>query len=138
MHVLCESKHGTSRKYEDIIMESVVQIVVTLMLTLIGVLGTWLTLKLGKKEELAAINAASLTVLELQQTLVEGLKVAHEDGKLTEEEIATLGKKLVDGTIDKMSAPAAKLLAAAAVDTTALIHGAGEAWVVKIKAGMTE
>ena len=75
----------------DIIMESVVQIVVTLMLTLIGVLGTWLTLKLGKKEELAAINVAQqevirlahLTVEELQQTLVEGLKAAHEDGKLT-------------------------------------------------------
>ena len=127
----------------DIIMESVVQVVATLMLTLIGVLGTWLSLKLGKNEELAAINAAkdevinaaSLTVLELQQTLVEGLKAAHEDGKLTEEEIAMLGKKLVDGTIDKMSAPAAKLLAAAAVDTTALIHGAGEAWIAKLKAG---
>ena len=79
----------------DIIMESVVQIVVTLMLTLIGVLGTWLTLKLGKKEELAAINVAQqevirlahLTVEELQQTLVEGLKAAHEDGKLTKLEL---------------------------------------------------
>lgn len=127
----------------EIIMESVVQVVVTLVLTLIGVLGTWLTLKIGKKEELAAINAAkdevisaaNLTVLELQQTLVEGLKAAHEDGKLTKEEIAMLGEKLVDGTIDKMSAPTAKLLAAAAVDTTALIHGAGEAWITKLKKG---
>jgi hypothetical protein len=127
----------------DIIMESVVQIVVTLMLTLIGVLGTWLTLKLGKKEELAAINVAQqevirlahLTVEELQQTLVEGLKAAHEDGKLTKEEIAALGEALLDGTIAKMSAPTAKLLAAAAVDTTALIQGAGEAWIAKLKAG---
>ena len=127
----------------DIIMESVVQIVVTLMLTLIGVLGTWLTLKLGKKEELAAINVAQqevirlaqLTVEELQQTLVEGLKDAHEDGKLTKEEIAALGEALLDGTIAKMSAPTAKLLAAAAVDTTALIQGAGEAWIAKLKAG---
>ena len=127
----------------DIIMESVVQIVVTLMLTLIGVLGTWLTLKLGKKEELAAINVAQqevirlahLTVEELQQTLVEGLKAAHEDGKLTKDEIAMLGQKLLDGTIDKMSAPAADLLAAAAVDVTALIQGAGEAWITKLKAG---
>ena len=127
----------------DIIMESVVQIVVTLMLTLIGVLGTWLTLKLGKKEELAAINVAQqevirlahLTVEELQQTLVEGLKAAHEDGKLTKEEIAALGEALLDGTIAKMSAPTAKLLAAAAVDTTALILGAGEAWIAKLKAG---
>ena len=127
----------------DIIMESVVQIVVTLMLTLIGVLGTWLTLKIGKKEELAAINVAQqevirlahLTVEELQQTLVADLKAAREDGKLTKEEIAILGQKLLDGTIAKMSAPTVKLLAAAAVDTTALIQGAGEAWVAKIKAG---
>ena len=34
---------------EGIIIESVVQIVVTLVLTLIGALGTWLTLKIGKK-----------------------------------------------------------------------------------------
>jgi hypothetical protein len=128
----------------DIIMESVVQIVVTLMLTLIGVLGTWLTLKLGKKEELAAINVAQqeviqlahLTVEELQQTLVEGLKAGREDGKLTKEEIAALSEALLDGTIAKMSAPTAKLLAAAAVDITALIQGAGEAWVAKIKAGI--
>ncbi len=127
----------------EIIMESIVQVVVTLILTLIGVLGTWLTLKIGKKEELAAINVAQqevirlahLTVEELQQTLVEGLKAAHEDGKLTKEEIAALGEALLDGTIAKMSAPTAKLLAAAAVDTTALIQGAGEAWIAKLKAG---
>ena len=128
---------------EGIIIESIVQVVVTLVLTLIGVLGTWLTLKIGKKEELAAINVAQqevirlahLTVEELQQTLVEGLKAGREDGKLTKEEIASLGEALLDGTIAKMSAPTAKLLAAAAVDTTALIQGAGEAWIAKLKAG---
>ena len=81
------------------------------------------------------IRLAHLTVEELQQTLVEGLKAAHEDGKLTKEEIASLGETLLDGTIAKMSAPTAKLLAAAAVDTTALIQGAGEAWIAKLKAG---
>ena len=128
---------------EGIIVESVVQIVVTLVLTLIGALGTWLSLKIGKKEELAAINVAQqevirlaqLTVEELQQTLVEGLKAGREDGKLTKEEIAALGEALLDGTIAKMSAPTAKLLAAAAVDTTALIHGAGERWIAKLKVG---
>lgn len=128
---------------ENIIIESVVQIVVTLVLTLIGALGTWLTLKIGKKEELAAINVAQqevirlaqLTVEELQQTLVEGLKAGREDGKLTKEEIATLGEALLDGTKAKMSAPTAKLLAAAAVDVTALIQGAGESWIAKVKAG---
>ena len=128
---------------EGIIIESVVQIVVTLVLTLIGALGTWLSLKIGKKEELAAINVAQqevirlaqLTVEELQQTLVEGLKAGREDGKLTKEEIASLGEALLDGTIAKMSAPTAKLLSAAAVDITALIQGAGESWITKLKAG---
>ena len=64
-----------------------------------------------------------------------GPKAGREDGKLTKEEIADLGEALLDGTIAKMSAPTAKLLAAAAVDTTALIQGAGEAWIAKLKAG---
>ena len=41
------------------------------------------------------------TVEELQQTLVEGLKAGREDGKLTKEEIASLGEALLDGTIAK-------------------------------------
>ena len=128
---------------EGVIIESVVQIVVTLVLTLIGVLGTWLTLKTGKHEELAAINTAQqevirlahLTVEELQQTLVEGLKAGREDGKLTKEEITMLGEKLLDGVIAKMRTPTAKLLESAAVDVTALIHSSGEGWIAKLKAG---
>ena len=78
---------------------------------------------------------AHLTVEKLHQTLVKGLKAGREDGKLTKEEIAALGEALLDGTIAKMSAPTAKLLAAAAVDTTALIQGAGESWIAKLKDG---
>lgn len=78
---------------------------------------------------------AQLTVEELQQILVEGLKASREDGKLTKEEITSLGEALLDGTKAKMSAPTVKLLAAAAVDITALIHGAGESWIAKLKAG---
>ena len=80
-------------------------------------------------------NFPNVTVEELQQTLVEGLKAGREDGKLTKEEIASLGEALLDSTIAKMSAPTAKLLAAAAVDVTALIQGAGESWIAKLKAG---
>lgn len=119
---------------ETAIIESLAEIVSALMITLIGVLGAWLTTKLGKKQELASINAAQeelikmakITVGELQQTVVDGLKASREDKKLTKEEIAELGEMLVDKTIEKMSEPAIKLLSAAAVDITALIHGAGE------------
>lgn len=125
----------------DIILENVVTIVVVLLTTLIGVLGTWLTAKLAKKEELATINAAQqeaikaaqLTVSELQQTLVDGLKAGHEDGKLTAEEIEALGKLLLSETLKKMSASAIGVLNAATVDVTALIKGAGEDWIAKLK-----
>lgn len=65
----------------------------------------------------------------------EGLKPGHEDGKLTNAEIATLSEALPDGTKAKMSVPTAKLLSAAAVDITALIQGAGENWIAKLKVG---
>ena len=125
----------------EIIMETVVQIVATLLITLIGVLGAWLTAKLAKKTELTNINAATnevvnaaqLTVLELQQTVVEGWKAASTDGKLSQDEIAELGKMLVQKTIEKMSDSAKSLLTSAGVDITAIITGAGEAMIQSMK-----
>lgn len=125
----------------DIFIEGGVQIAVTLFLTLIGVLGTWLTVKIGPREELRNINAAQQeaidmarqTVMELQQTVVDGLKAAHEDGKLTKEEIDELGKALLLQTKSKMSFAAIRVLSAASVDIDAIIKGAGEAWINKIK-----
>ena len=88
---------------ENVIIETVVQIVATLLITLIGVLGTWLTDTIAKKHELAniaaatdeATKAAQTTVLELQQTTVEAMKAASADGKLTQSEIEELGSLLL-------------------------------------------
>lgn len=125
----------------EIIMETVVQIVAALLLTLIGVLGTWLTIKISKKAELSSIaaatneatKAAQTTVLELQQTTVEAMKAAHEDGKLTEDEIKNLSAMLLEKALDKMSEPAKALLMAAGVDISAIITGAGEAMIGAMK-----
>ena len=125
----------------EIIMETVMQIVGTLLITLIGVLGAWLTAKIGKRNELVniatatgeAVNAAQITVLELQQTVVEGWKAANEDGKLTDEEIEELGYLLVNKTVEKMSDSAVNLLVSAGVDITAIIKGAGEAMIQRMK-----
>ena len=125
----------------EVIIETVVQIVATLILTLIGVLGTWLTAKIAKRNELANINAATnevigaaqLTVLELQQTVVDGWKAASADGKLSKDEITQLGTMLIDKTMEKMSDSAKNLLTAAGVDITAIIKGAGEAMVQNMK-----
>lgn len=126
---------------EAVIIENLVEIVVTALVMLIGVLGTWLTAKIGKHEQLKSVNLAqqevlamaALTVEELQQTIVDGLKAGREDGKLTEQEIEALGVTLLEQTKAKMSQPSISLLDAAGVDITALIRGAGESWVKKIK-----
>jgi hypothetical protein len=124
------------------IMEFALQIAATLLVTLIGVLGTWLTLKLGKSAGLQNIDAAQkeliraarITVDELQQTFVADWKTANEDGKLQADEIAALREHLLNKTLEKLSAPALTLLKGAAVDVNGLIAGVGEAWIDRMKA----
>ena len=126
---------------ENIIIETVVQIFAALLLMLISLLGTWLTAKLAKRTELANIAAATdeatrvaqQTVLELQQTVVDNLKAARADGKLTKEEIAELKELLLDGAMDKLSDTAKNMLTAAGVDISAVIRGAGEAFIRQMK-----
>lgn len=125
---------------QDAIIEVITQVLATLLITLIGVLGTWLTAKVLKRVELTNINkakdelveAAQRTVLELQQTVVEGMKAAAKDGKLTEDEITELSIMLLNKTKQQMSLPAIKLLEAAAVDVNALIRSAGEALIAEL------
>ena len=125
----------------DAILQNATQVVTTLLITLIGVLGAWLTTKLAKKEELKNITAATnelvgaaqITVLELQQTVVDGWKEIHADGKLTKDAKNWLGNALIDKTKEKMSAPAMNLLVAAGVDVNAIITGAGESMIRSIK-----
>jgi hypothetical protein len=70
---------------------------------------------------------------ELQQTIVDKLKT-NGGGKLSDEQIAVLGKALLDKTMEKLSLPTIQFLKSASVDINALITGAGEAWIAKIKA----
>lgn len=125
----------------DAIMVNAVELTASLLMMLLGVLGTWLSLKIGKKQELAALNGAvgeavgmaRLTVDELQQTVVDGLKAGRADGRLTKQEITMLSEKLWSMTLEKMSAPAVSLLEAAKVDLRGLIQGAAEAWIREIQ-----
>lgn len=127
--------------FMEIIIEYAAQIVAYLLLALLGVLGTWLAGKFAKRQELTnisiatneAVGAAQQTVLELQQTVVDKLKAAHADGKLTEDEIKDLGDALVKKSLEKMSVPATKVLAAAGADISAIIKGAGEAMIQNMK-----
>lgn len=125
---------------EEIILQ-VINVLSELAIMLIGVGGTWLTYKLGQNKHIETINAAQqevinmaqITVGELAQTTVVKLKAAHEDGKLTQEEIKKLGYDLFNMTVAKLSDPTRALLRAAGVDITELIRGAGEDWINSLK-----
>ena len=125
-----------------VIIETVVTIVANLAITLIGVFGAWLLTRISKHTQLSTINeaveelitAAETTTMELQQTVVQGLKAAHEDGKLTKDEIKELGVRLLAGAMNKMSRSGIDVLKAAKVDISAIIRGAGEAMLTEMKA----
>lgn len=122
--------------------EMIAQIVGTFLLMLIGVAGAWLTAKIAKRNDLATIaaatneatEAAQRVVLELQQTVVEGMKASCEDGKLSDAEIKDLGALLLNKALAQMSEPSKHVLAAAGKDVSAIIQSAGEAMILAMKA----
>ena len=125
----------------DILIENAVNIAAAFFIALIGVFGAWLTAKLGKATQLDTVNRAQqeliklaqITVGELKQTVVDGMKAANKDGKLTKEEIAQLGQLLFEKTAAKLSASAVDVLTAAQVDISALITGTAEHLIGQMK-----
>ncbi len=123
------------------LIENGVQVTVSLVVALIGVAGTWLSIQIGKVKQLQTVqlatdeakDAAITTVQELQQTVVDDLKAAAVDGKLTKEEIAKLKNDLISMSMAKLSDTSVKILTAAGVDISAIITGAGEALIGKMK-----
>ena len=122
------------------LIENGVQVAVSLVVALIGVAGTWLSIQIGKVKQLQTVqlatdeakDAAITTVLELQQTVVDDLKAASVDGKLTKEEIAKLKNDLISMSMAKLSDTSVKILTAAGVDISAIIAGVGEALIQKL------
>ena len=125
----------------NILIENAVNITAAFFIALIGVFGAWLTAKLGKATQLDTVNRAQqeliklaqITVGELKQTVVDGMKAASKDGKLSKEEIAQLGKMLFEKTTAKLSASAMDVLTAAQVDISALITGTAEHLIGQMK-----
>jgi len=132
---------GRTVNATDNLIENAVNIAAAFFIALIGVFGAWLTAKLGKATQLDTVNhaqqelikLAQITVGELKQTVVDGMKAAHKDGKLTNDEIAQLGQLLYEKTTAKLSASAMDVLTAAQVDISALITGTAEQLISGIK-----
>lgn len=127
----------------NVILENLVNIVAAAVIMLIGVLGSYLTLKLSQRTELKSINAAQQEVIlmaqktvgELQQTIVGKIKENSANGKLNQAEINELRNRLLELTKERLSKPTEKILNAAGVDIISLIQGAGEAWIDQMKRG---
>ena len=125
----------------NILIENAVNIAAAFFIALIGVFGAWLTAKLGKATQLDTVNKAQqeliklaqITVGELKQTVVDGMKAASKDGKLTTDEIAQLGQLLYEKTTAKLSGSAMDVLTAAQVDISALITGTAEHLIGRMK-----
>ena len=125
----------------EVIMEVAAQVAGALLVAVISVAGAWLTAKIGRRQELASIaaateeaaEAAKRVVLELQQTAVEGMKAARVDGKLSRAEVEQLGKLLLEKSLAQLSLPARQVLEAAGKDVCAIIRSAGEAAVLAMK-----
>ena len=136
-----EPVKSAGRLIFDEIIDMTVEIVGTVLMTAVGLFGAWALKKIGNNAKLNNINAAfaeavqaaTQTVAELQQRVVEGLKAQREDGKLTGEDIKALNAELIALTVRKMSTPAVELLRAAKVDLNAYILGAGEKALVELK-----
>ena len=125
--------------------ETIIEVATNVIFELVGtgvlLLFAWVGSKIGTNQKLLNINKAKTeveeavlqTVSELQQQVVEGLKAAAEDGKLTPEEIKLLGEALLAKVIAKVSVPCQNVLKAAGVDLEAYILGSAEKWIIKIK-----
>lgn len=126
---------------KELLMEYGLRIAAELIIMVIGSLAAWVLAKLGKQTKLDNINLAlsemfaltETTVMELEQTYVKARKAMSADGKLTKGEVQALNAMLLDGVKAKLSETSMKVLTAAGTDIKALILGAGEAALQKIR-----
>lgn len=108
----------------DIIV-ALVPILATVLITLIGYGSAYLRQRYAWAREARAVaaveNALRALVLEVQQTLVDRLKAARADGKLTVEEARHVKGQVFAGMAQLLTDEQRKILAAVTGDTTAWI-----------------
>lgn len=125
---------------QDVLIEVGVKLLFALIVATVEVLAYYVMrllneTKAGKemRNTTEAMNAlfslVQITCAELQQTLVDNLKSAHEDGKLDRDDIAHIQDVLITKVDEKMSQQMFATLHAAGSDLEALILGMAEAWV---------
>ena len=127
----------------EVIIEVAVQVIGAILMGIVGVVFAYIGKWVGQAKKLESVAAAmeqleavvQNVVGELQQTMVEHLKAATADGKLSEQDIFDLGKLLELKASEQLSDPAADTLEAAGIDIDGMIHSIAEAYIEKIKRG---
>ena len=127
--------------FMNTIIQYVAEIIAILVISAIGIFGSWLLNKMKQQKGLEniamateqVIQAAQVTVRELQQTLVGNWKEQQENGKLTAEQIVELKQKVIEITLKKLSEPTLKLLENTKIDVEAMITSAAEAYIDELK-----
>ena len=127
--------------FMNTIIQYVAEIIAILVISAIGVFGSWLLNKMKQQKGLEniamateqVIQAAQVTVRELQQTLVGNWKEQQENGKSTAEQIVELKQKAIEITLKKLSEPTLKLLESAKIDVEVMITSAAEAYIDELK-----
>lgn len=125
----------------EAMIQVVTEVMFTTLMAVIAVLFAYLSKLFAKSKRLEHIALAmnelegvvTNIVGDLQQTVVDGLKEASADGKLSKDDIEWLGKQLIEKASAQISAPAAETLVAAGVDIEGMIHSIAEAWIAEIK-----
>lgn len=126
---------------KEILITQAAQLVSTIIITLLGVLASWLADKLKNYLQLKNLTTAldtclkmtQVTVGELQQKFVEGMKEANDDGKLTADEIKELNSSLLVYTKEKMTPEIINIIVNAGIDINKFILDAGENFVQELK-----
>lgn len=125
----------------EAIIEVAVQVIGAILMGIVGIVFAYIGKWMGQTKKLETVSAAmeqleavvKNVVGELQQTMVESLKDASVDGKLSQEDIFDLGKLLVAKANEQLSNPASETLKAAGIDIEAMIHSIAEAYIERIK-----
>lgn len=125
----------------EVLIEVGTKVVFELLMLIVGVVFAYLTKLIGKSKELEHVASAmdeletvvKYIVGDLQQTVVDGLKDASVDGKLSKTDIEYLGQQLIEKAGKQISEPAAKTLISAGIDVENMIHSMAEAYIAKIK-----
>ena len=125
----------------EVIIEVAVQVIGAILMGIVGIVFAYIGKWMGQNKKLETVSAAmeqleavvKNVVGELQQTTVEQMKAATEDGKLTKEDIKALGETLIIQATSQLSDPAASTLEAAGVDVESMIHSMAEAYIERIK-----